>query len=529
MSTPEHSLPSYNEPTPETTRRITREEEAELALGRSEFSPGARALLIGCFLLTIIAVPLTQSFHELPVAELRRVLPSWAQVQAARTPGDLWRLIPHAEQIKAAEKAIEKQSVVAEKLRPHVQGVVTGLLRGGTEQACIGRDGWLFYRPDVEYITGPPFLAQGDPVRAIVDFRDRLAKRGIELVLMPIPAKPGIDGAMLGARPGGVLHNASFPEFLARLDRAGVRVFDPAPVLISLAPPRYLETDTHWRPEAMEEVARKLAAELASTAEPSPVVELQVTALGDIAALLGLPASQTIYKPQTVTIHQVPAGNGLWRPRADADVLLLGDSFANIFSLETMGWGEGAGFPEHLSRALGRPLDCILRNSDGAFATREQLSRELARGRDRLAGKKIVIWEFAARELSFGDWKILPLELGAPQPAKFFSPEPGHEKIVTGTVAAISAVPRPGTVPYPEHILTAHVVDMEGDAQALVCMWSMKAQKWTPAARLRPGDRVKLRLRAWSEVSAQYEKINRSDIDDAALQLEEPAWGELVE
>jgi alginate O-acetyltransferase complex protein AlgJ len=314
-----------------------------------------------------------------------------------------------------------------------------------------------------------------------------------------------------------------------------VRVFDPTPLLLARKPaPQYLETDTHWRPETMEFLAQKLAAEIQPGVAPaeSPVVEKQIAALGDIAALLGLPESQQFFHPQTVTIHQVPVGNGLWRPSTDASVLLLGDSFANIFSLDAMGWGEAAGFAEHLSRALGKPLDCILRNSDGAFATREQLQRELALGRDRLAGKKIVVWEFAARELSIGDWKILPLDLGTPPSSKFLNPEPGREKTITGTVAAISSVPRPGSVPYAEHILTAHLVDIEGGSadatQALVCTWSMRAQKWTRAASLRPGDRVKLRVRAWSDVSAQYEKINRSELDSAALQIEEPVWGELL-
>jgi hypothetical protein len=40
---------------------------------------------------------------------------------------------------------------------------------------------------------------------------------------------------------------------------------------------------------------------------------------------------------------------------------------------------------------------------------------------------------------------------------------------------------------------------------------------------------VKLKVRAWSDVSAQYEKINRSELSDAALQLEEPVWGEIIE
>jgi alginate O-acetyltransferase complex protein AlgJ len=55
----------------------------------------------------------------------------------------------------------------------------------------------------------------------------------------------------------------------------------------------------------------------------------------------------------------------------------------------------------------------------------------------------------------------------------------------------------------------------------------MRDSALTPIARLRPGDRVALRMRAWADVSDQYEKINRSEIDDPAVQLEEPCWGEL--
>ncbi len=139
--------------------------------------------------------------------------------------------------------------------------------------------------------------------------------------------------------------------------------------------------------------------------------------------MLKLPATQKVYPPEKVTIHQVIMGNALWRPSTNAEVLLLGDSFSNVFSVEAMGWGESAGFAEHLSLALHRPIDCILRNSDAAFATREILSTELARGHDRLAGKKLVIWEFAARELSFGNWKSLDLKLGQAKNFPIFYPE----------------------------------------------------------------------------------------------------------
>jgi alginate O-acetyltransferase complex protein AlgJ len=203
---------------------------------------------------------------------------------------------------------------------------------------------------------------------------------------------------------------------------------------------------------------------------------------------------------------------------------------------------------------LRRPIDCILRNSDASFATREILSNELARGRDRLAGKKLVIWEFAARELSFGNWKLLDLKLGEAKASHFLSLKPGEEIEVSGTVESISPVPRPGTVPYKDHIEALHVVDivaagddrgsegeeksspsrgqrprLQSETQAVVYLWSMRDNVWTPAARLRPGEQVKLRLRPWPDVSAQYEKFNRTELEDSVLQLEEPVWGEEIE
>ena len=49
--------------------------------------------------------------------------------------------------------------------------------------------------------------------------------------------------------------------------------------------------------------------------------------------------------------------------RRDIDSLtgrgFLGDSFANIFSVASMGWGEGAGLAEHLSLALGLPVELL--------------------------------------------------------------------------------------------------------------------------------------------------------------------------
>ena len=553
---PKYSLPRYADPTPSAAhRKLPREEEADLALKNTKFTPGTRQALIALFLLTIVAVPTIQlvgefraagSISRMPMISIFKSLP--------------W--LPHGEDLKRVERTLENESLVSQWLLPRMQYLLTVVLGAGNEQVYLGHDPWLFYRADVDHVIGPPFLdpvrlkhrlqgsrVQPDPIKAIVDFRNQLAARGIDLVVLPISVKPSVEGEMLAVsnanrtEASGALPNPSFNEFKTRLEREKVRVFDPTSFLVEQGKntPLYLETDTHWRPETMEFVAKKLADSLqlpaAVASTPPSIVEKEIVARGDIAAMLKLTRGDKFFPPEKVTIRQVVTGNGLWRPSKEADVLLLGDSFSNIFSFEAMGWGESAGFGEHLSVALKRPIDCILRNSDASFATREILSNELARGRDRLAGKKLVVWEFATRELSFGNWKLLDLKLGEAKPSRFLSLKPGQEIEVNGTVESISPVPRPGTVPYKDHIEALHLVDVVGidsrdttaHAQAVVYLWSMRDNVWTHAARLRPGESVKLRLRPWPDVSAQYEKFNRTELEDSALQLEEPVWGEEIE
>ena len=118
--------------------------------------------------------------------------------------------------------------------------------------------------------------------------------------------------------------------------------------------------------------------------------------------MLDLPENDPLFPPETVWLRRILRPDGSpWRSSRDADVLLLGDSFSNIYSLESMGWGTSAGFAEQLSYVLRRPVDRLVQNDEGAFATRTMLQREP----DRLTGKRVVVYQFSARELAFGDWR----------------------------------------------------------------------------------------------------------------------------
>ncbi len=427
----------------------SREEEAELALKRTKITPGVAWTLVIMLMVVIFSEPLLQIYRELrrgqtpKVFEVVTLLPSFARSDKRDNHGfwRLWGTLATVGEIQGFDKDLEKSSYIGQYLLPRAQNFLTGIFKAGNEQAYVGVPGWLFYRPEVDYCTGKGFLNKDslklrarsgdssteairpDPRAAILDFRDKLKARGIELIVMPIPVKPMIQPDKLSPRYSAgadVIQNPSYNEFVSEMTAKGVRILDVSADLIaqkkSLNRPQYLETDTHWTAEAMECAAKSLATYIQQEKLLAAGVEADyqrgnkdITNLGDIAEMLKLPADQNIYKKQTLTINPITKGSESWVPDKSSDVIVMGDSFFNIYSLDGMGWGSGAGFVEQLSYELKHPLDKIVINAGGSFATRKELDNRMKRGQDPLAGKKLVIYEFAMRDLMVGDWQIYPM------------------------------------------------------------------------------------------------------------------------
>ena len=431
---------------------LDRERIAHIEVGHTNISPTLARALVIAFLLLLAVLPLIELAGGGPGALGARGAPGAqgaagaAGAQGATGAADVtgaWHRVVQANrgllaQMSAYEAALEDQSGIGRALRPPTQRVLSGWPGAGNERVYVGRDGWLFYRPDVEYVTGRGFLdrdvhqrriataseyevpPQPDPRPAILQFKRDLDTRGITLVLVPTPVKPVIHPERLAgeltAADRTAAHNVSYRTFLDELQRDGVLIFDPADEIARTRAddtPQYLATDTHWRPETMQRVAEALAVFVQGHAALPPLAPAgyaseprEARQIGDTAAMLDLPQGQTLYAPERVALRFIVDRDGNpWRSSRNADILLLGDSFTNIYSLATMGWGEAAGLGEQLSFALQRPVDRIIQNDQGAHATRGLLARDP----DRLAGKRVVIWQFAVRELAFGDWKVLEM------------------------------------------------------------------------------------------------------------------------
>lgn len=608
---------------PNATGHLGREEEAKLCLENTTISRTNIWILIISMIFTILFVPLVQFIHEnktahteythqasaagkYPSFNILRLLPGIRGESDNSSSEFSNAFLPSVEDIRAYEDNLEDQSVVANWIQPNTQYVLTEVFGAGNEQVYKGRDNWLFYRSDIDYVTGPGFLSNHgrsdintDPLKAIEDFNRQLKARGIQLIVMPAAPKPAIHPDLISERYASnsdPVQNPSYSEFISKLRSKDILVFDTTDVLINARnrsnKPQYLATDTHWTPEAVEEIAAKLSDFITKeTALPTTIpvnynrLALSVNGIGDTALMLDLPKGTEAQYRSTVVTHKVQhLGNG-WKSDKNADILFLGDSFSNIYSVKGMGWGESAGLAEQLSYQLKRPIDKISINAGGSYATREDLKRQLVRNPDRLNGKRVVVYEFAARELSSGNWKVIALPRPKtlaykptapkklipvsaapvtqpqtvpteepllapntdvlPKPALQVKPaenpvkpkanpaKPVSDKIVVqATIAAKSESPAPGSVAYADCVIALHLKNISivsgkiPPKDIVVFVWGMRHNKLTTAASYNVGQRVTLKLTPWDTAESSFGSYNRVELDDDNLLMLDIYWGE---
>ncbi len=485
--------------------------------------------LVLAFLALIGVVPLLQIGRDLRAGQRPIV---------AEAPALVRHGLPKVAELKAFEERLENRDF----LREHLLGPSQALLLrlgAGNERCWVGRDGWLFYRDALEHLSGPSFLdpqrmrlraqtkaVAPDSIAAIVDFREQLGRRGIDLLVVPIPVKAALYPDRLSARfpaQAAPLVHPDSARWRQRLAGAGVPVFDPLPVLAAVRArqPAYLRTDTHWTPAAVEAVAAALRPHLGQPRQTIAwgQVDRPVTQLGDLAQMLRLPDGQDQLLPERVVARQVLAPDGrLFQPDPAAEILVLGDSFCNIYSMPALGWGESAGLVEQLALAFGGAIDRIAVNDGGAYSSRAALARELAGGSDRLAGKRLVIWAFSERELSHGDWRQIALPAVAPRTD---APRPSARQLRARIVAAAPA-PQPGSVPYADGII-ALVLESQASQRLLAYTWGLRGHRATEAAAWQVGDVLDFDLQPWADQAQALAGYQRSELADPAV-LRLPAY-----
>ena len=373
---------------------------------------GYLTFLSACFLAIVSIVPLADAAIEI--------------LRDGRSPtiAALFSRVPSEENLRSLESDLESSSWFPQALRPWWQRLRFALLGDLGEKAVLGRDGWLFYAPDVRYLVEPfPHVATGakddDPLSAIIAFRDQLARKGIRLLVVPMPVKPSVYPDKLTRRvlAGRQSFSSHTLELISKLQAAGVEVSNLFETFKGLrekneSEPYYLVRDTHWSGKAVIVAAEEVAEQIRrlgwvdSGSTDYGLKAVVAKRRSDVAQMVKAPGVEERYPPEDVLCHQVVQKKD-GKPYQDdphSPVLVLGDSFLRIYQRDEP---TAAGFISHLAMKLRRPLASIV--NDGGAST--LVRQELARRAEILQGKRLVIWEFVERDIRFGmeGWKEVAL------------------------------------------------------------------------------------------------------------------------
>ena len=291
------------------------------------------------------------------------------------------------------------------------------LARSSDAIGVPGADGWIFFDKELLHLGSPCFWSVSptaassstNPLPAILDFKSQLDKVGVELLVVPVPTKAAIYPDKLcsavpapPSTPSGLADQDA--AFLKLLASQGVKVLDLTEPFLRARQAgidTHCRTDTHWSPEGIKIAAQHIAA-VASVPKEQRQATIQTQSAplkvqGDLAPP-GTPPE--VLQARFIT----QTGGEAIPPSKSSPIVLLGDSHNLVFHAGGVMHATGAGLPDQMSYEFGFPMDVVAVMGSGATPAR----RSLARRKDNLSGKKLVVWCFSSREFTQGQgWELV--------------------------------------------------------------------------------------------------------------------------
>jgi hypothetical protein len=255
---------------------------------------------------------------------------------------------PTTKSLAEFEAGLARESGVATDMRQRYQAVVFRSLGQGNDKVTVGHRGFLLLRQDLDLCVRPDVIRRRErglhrSLAIIEDYSARLARRGVHLVVVPVPVAPALYPEKVW--PGypqdvGPATNEAYGGWLDALRSAGVDVVDLTPAFwkakLDGRGLLFMERDAHWSPRgamlAAQETAARIQPFLAGARRVSFSSRTTTCqAWGGLGRTLDLPPSSWP-APEPFTLTRVLRGDAVATGDADAPVVLLGDSFAKIFS-----------------------------------------------------------------------------------------------------------------------------------------------------------------------------------------------------
>jgi alginate O-acetyltransferase complex protein AlgJ len=238
---------------------------------------------------------------------------------------------------------------------------------------------------------------------ALIDLSNQLRRRGIHFTVVPVPAKASIYPELLDPRYNVALGpklNVQHTEWFASLRSGQVDTLDLTDLLWHAKADGlvFYPTDTHWNNRAIRLAAAEIAAHLRGQVDLPPARKyesrwVEYTRDADLIRLANQPST-----PRN-KVHdrylQIYNSAGPLQPGDDAPVLILGDSFAELYNT------EGCSIAQQLSNALGVDVQ----SGAKAAGLPSDIWNTLQTNPHMLDKKKAVVLVFTIRHVARSEWQ----------------------------------------------------------------------------------------------------------------------------
>jgi alginate O-acetyltransferase complex protein AlgJ len=267
-----------------------------------------------------------------------------------------------------------------------------------------GCPGWLFLTDEMR--INRHALANADTKAGVVrSIQQRLAKRGIKLLVAVVPDKSRIAHAQLcDLRRPAILQDRAV-AWIEDLKKVGVAAVDLTPNLQPLGADAFLRTDTHWSETGAAAAAKAVATQVQSMGiSATPHKEFKVKVQdparrpGDLVRLAGLewlpvplqPAPETVAATQ-ISEKVAEAQNG----GDNLDDLFGDDNLPNVALIGTS-FSRNSNFAGFLQQALGAPIGNFAKDG-GEFSG--GANGYFNNPAFKQTPPKLIIWEIPERDL----------------------------------------------------------------------------------------------------------------------------------
>ncbi|MDA3874639.1 MAG: hypothetical protein PF795_11855 [Kiritimatiellae bacterium] len=287
-------------------------------------------------------------------------------------------------------------------------------------QRFEGKEGWVFLGNELRHLAKgtdwvlpdeDPVPPHRHPLEALKTLKAQLDELGIELVLMPVPAKAAMypEHLPLDVSPDSPTGSQLFLQELEKLDFTVIDLHSIYSREKSNAV-LYCKTDSHWSPTGALIAAEAVADLLKSRPWMKEAASINLTLRpGEDLTFQGDLVEEP--RKETLPFRKVQATNDQPVFQDDSPILILGDSHTLVFSEGGDMHAEDGGFPEVLAQALQLPVERIANRGSASTPPRLSLYRKASTDPEWLEGKRTLLYVFTARELteSLNGWRVVPV------------------------------------------------------------------------------------------------------------------------